>query len=463
MDYLLRAVQLDEGITDVAITGTRISAIGDHLQPTEQTVVLDGRDRYLIPGLVNAHSHSLETWMRGFIAPLPLELWLMQLYAYPIDNLDMVYLAAWQTGWDTLRSGGTTVVDHLILLPGQELATIQTAVQAYRDLGIRAYVAPLVQDVPFNESVPGGDAIPEVGKAPETATVVALLQEAIRTCHDPAAGIQIVPAPTGIQLCSDILFSGCIELAQRYDLCLHSHLLETKAQEQLALEKYGCTAVEHLDRLGYVGARTSFAHGIWLHDRDIEILAQRGATVVHNPLSNLRLGSGIAPVLKLRQQGVNVSIGCDGAASNDGQNLLEAVKIGSMLHNLTDADYHHWITPPQALQMASQGGAKGLGRTDLGTIAIGQTADLVLCHLDDLSMLPHTNPTGNLIWGQAQNVVDWLWVAGRPIIQAGQSQTLNPSELRERLKQYKGWRSRRAALPDLEPHYRRVMNLTAMP
>jgi cytosine/adenosine deaminase-related metal-dependent hydrolase len=132
-----------------------------------------------------------------------------------------------------------------------------------------------------------------------------------------------------------------------------AHLLETPAQKQLANEKYGCSAVEHLQKIGCLSPITSLAHCVWLDDSDMAIVAETGATVVHNPLSNLRLGSGIAPILKYRQAGANVSFGCDGAASSDSQDLLEAIKIGSILHNITDLDYRQWITPRQSVEMAS--------------------------------------------------------------------------------------------------------------
>ena len=130
------------------------------------------------------------------------------------------------------------------------------------------------------------------------------MEEAVQKFHRPDEGISVMAAPTGMQLCSDTLLQGCTELSDRYHLCNHTHLLETKAQKLLAQEKYGCSAVQHLQDLGYLNARTSLAHCVWLDDADIAILAETQATVVHNPLSNLRLGSGIAPVLKYLQAGV---------------------------------------------------------------------------------------------------------------------------------------------------------------
>lgn len=341
---VLMPVEKGYDTVDVQVVGDRITAIAPRLEASG--TVIDGQNKLLLPGFVNAHTHSSEMWQRGLIPPLPLELWIAELYDFAPLDPEQVYLSALGTAVETLLSGGTSVVDHLVLIPGKELETVAAAVRAYTEIGIRAFIGPLIQD----ESLPAG--MPTGGKetdyAPNllsTPATLSLLEEVVTRFHHPDEGISILVAPTGIQLCSDALFEGCIALSDRYNLCRHAHLLETKAQKQLAEEKYGCSGVEHLEQIGYLSSRTSLAHCVWLNDADINILAATQSTVVHNPLSNLRLGSGIAPLLKYRQAGVNVAFGCDGAASNDSQDLLEAIKIGSLLHNVTDLDYSHWITP----------------------------------------------------------------------------------------------------------------------
>lgn len=280
------------------------------------------------------------------------------------------------TAVETLLSGGTSVVDHLVLIPGLELETIAIATRAYREVGIRAFIAPLIHNESLSAGIPSGEsAKTHKPYFRSTAATLEIIEEAVRQFHCPDEGVNILVAPTGIPLCTDALFAGCIELSDRYNLCRHSHLLETRAQEKIAQQKYGCTAVEHLKRIGYLSDRTTLAHCVWLNDADIAILAETQSTVVHNPLSNLRLGSGIAPILKYRQAGVNVTFGCDGASSNDSQDLLEAIKIGSILHNVTDSNYQHWITPRQAVEMASLGGAKGLNLADtLGSLTVTREA-----------------------------------------------------------------------------------------
>lgn len=446
---------------DVYLEADRIAAVAPHLPP--QGTVIDAHDKLLLPGFVNAHTHSSEMWQRGLIPPLPLELWLAELYDFTPLEPEQIYLSALGTAVETLLTGGTTVVDHLVLIPGREKETIAAAVRAYREVGIRAFVGPLIQDQALTSGVPtGGEAVEPDPYLRSTAETLDLMRQTIDLFHRPEEGINIMVAPTGAQLCSDTLFEGCVELSDRHNLCRHTHLLESKAQKLLAQERYGYSAVEHLKRLGFLSARTSLAHCIWLEDEDIALLAETQSTVVHNPLSNLRLGSGIAPILKYRQAGVNVTFGCDGSASNDSQDLLEAIKIGSILHNPTDLDYRHWITPREAVRMAGWGGAKGLGLQDqMGSLAVGQKADLVLYDLTQLSLLPRTDPIGLLVLGRPTQVVDSVWVNGKQVATAGQVSTIDVAGLRQALFQQSQWMDNRQSptLEAIETRYRQVMGL----
>jgi cytosine/adenosine deaminase-related metal-dependent hydrolase len=252
---------------------------------------------------------------------------------------------------------------------------------------------------------------------------------------------------------------GCGEISDRHQLCYHTHLLETRAQHRLAQERYGISAVQHLQNLGCLTPRTSVAHGVWIDDADIEMLAEAGSTLVHNPVSNLRLGSGLAPILKCRQAGLNVSFGCDGAASNDAQNLLEAIKLGTILHTVTDQDYDHWLTPEQAVEMATVGGAKGVNLGDrTGAIAPGMEADLVLYDLNHPDLLPRNNPLQLLVLGRPTDVVEAAWVQGRQVIDQGQLLTVDIAALHQALRHTPQLPSNTAPPHHpVEAHYREVM------
>jgi 5-methylthioadenosine/S-adenosylhomocysteine deaminase len=478
MTYTIQGALIPDGqgytTVDLQIQADRITAIVPRSNARSDSAsdpigtVIDGRDKLLLPGFVNAHTHSSEMWQRGLIPPLPLELWLAELYDFAPLEPEQIYLSALGTAVETLLTGGTCVVDHLVLIPGREAETIAAAVRAYREVGIRAYVAPLIQDQPFSDSLPNlsskASTQSSTTQSPALSTqqVLDLVQAAVEEFHHPDAGINIAVAPTGIQLCTDALFEGCAALSDQYGLCRHAHLLESKVQTLLAQEKYGISAVEHLKQLGYLSNRTSLAHCVWLDDYDIAILAATQSTVVHNPLSNLRLGSGIAPILKYRQAGINVAFGCDGSASNDSQDLLEAIKIGSILHNVTDFDYQNWITPRQAVEMAALGGAKGLNAAEqFGCLTVGKKADLVLYDLSNLSLLPRTDPIGQLVLGRPTQAVDSVWVNGQQVVSVGQVNTVDVNQLRQELFNRSQWQATRHSPTRevMEKRYREIMEL----
>ena len=465
MSFTIQSVLIAEGegykTVDVQIQDDRIVAIAPDLEVIGTAI--DGTHKLLLPGFVNAHTHSSEMWQRGIIPPVPLELWIAELYEFTPLDPEQAYLSAVGTAIETLMTGGTSVVDHLVLIPGKEIETIAAADRAYRAVGIRAFIAPLIQDEALSAGIPtAGDEVEHGDYVRSTQATLDLMQEAVDQFHRPAEGVEVMVAPTGIQLCSDALFEGCIALSDRHNLNRHAHLLETKAQKLLAEEKYGCSAVQHLKDIGFLSDRTSLAHCVWLDDSDIKIMAETRSTVVHNPLSNLRLGSGIAPILKYRQAGVNVAFGCDGSASNDSQDLLEAIKIGSILHSVTDFDYHHWITPRQSVEMASLGGATGLNRADqFGSLTVGKKADLVMYDLKSLSLLPRTDPIGLLILGRPVDVVSDAWVNGKQVISKHEICNIDVNDLKAKLFDRSEWTPKRksVSVAETEARYRSVMKL----
>ncbi len=446
---------------DVLVGGDRIHTVtpANTLPGAPHQRVIDGTDRLLLPGFVNGHTHSSQVWQRGLIPQLPLELWLANVFDSTPRQLDQFYWGAVSTAVDTLMSGGTCVMDHAYVIPGQEMETVAALVRGYKAVGIRAVIAPLIQDLPFASGFPKGCLLPQSASPRSAAELLTMMAAIVAEFHDPENGIYIGVGPTGFHRCSDELLQGCGKLSDRHQLCYHTHLLETLAQHRLAQERYGISAVQHLQNLGCLTPRTSVAHGVWIDDGDIEILARAGSTLVHNPVSNLRLGSGLAPILKCLQGGLNVAIGCDGAASNDAQNLLEAIKLGTILHTVTDQDYENWLTPEQALYMATVGGSKGVNLGDrTGTIAPGMDADLILYNLNHPSLLPCNNPLQLLVLGRPTDVVEAAWVQGRQLVDQGQVLTVDTAALNHMLR-LQPQAVHQTTLPHhpVEPHYREVM------
>ena len=422
--------------------------------------VISGNNKLLLPGFVNGHTHSYQVWQRGLIPQLPLELWLADLIDSSPQQLDQHYWGAVSTAVDTLLSGGTCIMDHAYIEPGQEHDIMDALVRGYKAVGIRAVIAPMIQDMPFVMGLPYGCMLPHEPWPEKASDILAMMESLVEAFHEPEAGIYIGMGPTGFHRCSDELLQGCEDISRRYDLCYHTHLLETRAQKRLAYERYGTSAVKHLHGLRCLTPRTSIAHGVWVEDEDLEILATTGTTLVHNPVSNLRLGSGIAPILKCRNAGLNVALGCDGAASNDGQNLLEVIKLGTILHNVTDSDYRNWLKPTEIIHMATVGGARGVNlATSTGTIAPGMDADLVLYDLSHPSMLPQTNSLQLLVMGHPADVVESVWVMGRKVVDGGQPKTIDLSDLHRGLRQYPTHYQNMKfhTIKTIEPHYRTTM------
>ncbi len=446
---------------DVLLVGSQIHTVTPAgtipVAPHQQ--VIDGKDKLLLPGFVNGHTHSSQAWQRGLIPQLPLELWLANVFDSTPQQLDQFYWGAVSTAVDTLLSGGTCLMDHAYILPGQELETVDALVRGYKAVGIRAVIAPLIMDLPFASGFPKGCLLPQSASARSATQLLAMMEAIIAEFHDPDNGIYIGLGPTGFHRCSDELLQGCADLSDRLNLCYHTHLLETRAQHRLAQERYGISAVQHLQNLGCLTPRTSLAHGVWIEDADIELLASAESTLVHNPVSNLRLGSGLAPILKCRQAGLNVALGCDGAASNDAQNMLEVIKLGTILHTITDQDYENWLTPEQALYLATVGGAKAVNLGDrTGTIAPGMDADLVLYDLNHPDLLPRANPLQLLVLGRPTDVVESVWIQGRQLVAQGQVTTVNTADLHRALR-HQPQAIEKTGLPHhpVEPHYREVM------
>src|SRR4051795_9847571 len=346
----------------------------------------------VVPGMVNAHNHSNENWFRGMWDNLPLEPWMLFSYpalAAPAQSPDEIYLRTLVGGIEQLRSGATCVVDFLYELDGFTTESLEAVVRGYRDAGLRALIALGIGDRAYHETVilEEGLVSPDLisrleSDAPPTWDEWdGFCRDAVDRFHRPDEGISIAVGPSGPQRCTDEMLAGCAALADELDLVIHIHVLETRMQAVSGRRMYGKTLVEHMDAVGFLSPRVCFAHGIWLTPSDIELVRDRGVTIVHNPVSNMKLGSGIAPVPELLRHGVNVALGTDGMCSNDGQDMFATLKSAALLHKLWDTDFEQWLGAQEAWDMATAGGAVAAGHASLGRIEPGARADLVLLDL----------------------------------------------------------------------------------
>jgi cytosine/adenosine deaminase-related metal-dependent hydrolase len=274
----------------------------------------------------------------------------------------------------------------------------------------------------------------------KTAECLKLWEEAVERFHDPEGGIEIVIGPVTAYSASKELLQGAAELRKKYKLCGHTHLLETRGQALQARQWFESgSAVKQLRDTGFLEGRgTALAHSIWLDDDEQKICAEAGAVLVHNPLSNLRLGSGVAPLIDYAAKGIAVAIGVDGSCSSDGQDFLEALKMASFLPRVTTPEYRDWPSArDMALENACKDGYRAIGMDGLGgELQEGMVADVSLWDLSSLALLPRTDPVNLLVMGSrtqapgAGSTLAEMWVRGVRVVHEGSPCGVDLTKLR---------------------------------
>ena len=424
----------------IVIEGNRMNFVG----PAQWTPagpfdrIIDADRMIAMPGMVNAHCHSPANLVRGMMPSKPLEIWRAYYRASLRDMREEdFYASALLGGMEMLKNGATTVLDHFAGSAACRFMGAGAAIQAMRDLGLRHVAALTVTDKNYEDTIPLGQTDANLSdeikrmSASEAKTTRAWLDECedfIATFHAPDKLTTACPGPSAVQRCTDELLQGCAEISRKKNLPLHIHLAETKAQQVQGDTVYGHSLLQHLESLGVVGTNLSCAHSIWIEDSDIDLFAKRGATPVHNPASNLRIGSGLAKVKEFLAAGVSVGLGTDGAASNDGQNMFDAVRLVSLIHNHAGSDFNTWVTPTQALAMATRNGARAFG-LDAGVIAPGKLADIVLLRRDTPAYRPLNDVVNQIVFCENGSNVDTVIVDGEAVVEGGRLTKVDEMEV----------------------------------
>jgi 5-methylthioadenosine/S-adenosylhomocysteine deaminase len=423
----------------IVIDNNRIAYVGPEewspAGPFDRTIAADRM--IAIPGLVNAHCHSPANLVRGMMPSKPLEIWRAYYRASLRDMRDEdFYASAILGGMEMLKNGATTVLDHFAGNQACRFMGAGAAIQAMRDLGLRHVAALTITDKNYEDTIPLGnidsglnDEIKRMS-ASESKSTQAWLDECeafIETFHAPENLTTACPGPSAVQRCSDELLTKSAEISRNRKLPMHIHLAETKAQAVIGRQIYGTSLLKHLDALGVLDANLSLAHSIWIEEDDIELFARRRATPVHNPASNLRIGSGLAPVKKFLSAGVDVALGTDGSASNDGQNMFDAVRLAALIHNQAGSDFNEWVDPCQALAMATRNGARAFG-LDAGVLAPGKLADIVLLRRDTPAFTPLNDVVAQLVFCENGTGVDTVMVDGEVVVTGGRLAKVDENE-----------------------------------
>jgi len=341
--------------TDVLLDGARIAAIGTGLPCPPGGSEIDATALLLLPAFVNAHTHSPEALARGRAPMARLDEWLAAQYGGGQDTLPAARIrhAILLSAAEAIRGGAVRVTDHFRQIP-PSVEALRIAAEAWAEGGIRARLALMLRDI----APPSAHFVP-----PSTEHALAVARAALEA--RPMA-CEIGLGPSAPQRCSDALLRGLGDLARAHGAFLHLHLCETAKDAADCRARFGTDPVTHLEKLGLAGPHVEYAHCVHVTDAELNRMAASGTRLVHNPMANLRLGSGIAPIARAHARGVRIGIGTDGPGSNDTQDMTEAVKLALLLPRAGRPDAE-WSSCEQILDMATEG----------ATLRAGASADIL--------------------------------------------------------------------------------------
>jgi 5-methylthioadenosine/S-adenosylhomocysteine deaminase len=434
---------------DLLIRDDRVERVGGDVDPAGVEQVLNGRGRIVMPGLVNAHVHSWEALFKGRYDNMPLELWM--LYSYPILGLKplplrLIYLRTMLVALDSLRNGVTCILDDVLEMPGQSLAQLGAVFQAYEESGMRANCSGHIINKPFTDTIPyANELLPDDLKKqvssvppPSTEAYLDFCKEAISRFHGKTGRLRYVIAPSGPQRCTEDLLQGADALSREHETTYHIHILETKAQAVTGRVFYGKTLARYMHDLGVLNERTTIAHSIWLTEEDIGLIAQAGCSVVHNAISNQKLGAGIAPFRKLWTAGVNVALGTDGISSNDTPRIFDVMHVAALLHKVTTPDYSQWPNASEILTAATINGARSaFVHQETGSLEPGKKADLLILNTTKtLNFTPLNDVRNHLVYCENGTSIEKVIVNGEIVVDDGRSTKVDEEALMEELRGY---------------------------
>ena len=384
---------------------------------------IDCSGKIVIPGLVNAHSHLTEILQRSFRDNTVKEVWIRQRQmteeaAYLSDN-DIGAAAALACA-EMLKCGITAVVDHFSLRSGITAAKLKAVLSAFEQTGIRGIVAPSLRDQNFLDLLTGkGSSRNSPNKKPHQLWPDDMVQ-VLDYLRRPKSISGIMLGPSSPQNCSNELLRDVVRAAERQELGIHTHLLETVIEKWGGRRLYSQGIVHRIKNLGLLSSRLSAAHGVWLDPQEMDLLAAGGASVVHNPASNLKLGSGIAPVAEMKRRGVNVALGTDGGDTSDSYSIFDQMRMAALVSRVNTQKADDWVTAADALRMATTNGAQAIPawRGKIGAIRTGRSADLVILK-PRLGFYPLNDVIHQLVYCENGQSVDTVLVNGEIVVRDG--------------------------------------------
>ena len=382
----------------------------------ENKKIIDAEGKILLPGLINTHTHLSMTLFRGLADDLSLDSWLND-HIWPMEanlNGDYCYIGALLGAVELIKSGTTTFSDMYFYM--------EDVARAVDDAGIRAVLSYGMIDFSDAER-----------REAEIKENMALYD----TCNGMADGrIKVFFGPHSPYTASEELLVKVRELADEHNIGIHIHVSETQKEINDSLDERGIRPFEYLEKIGFLGSDVVAAHCVWLSDEEIEIIKKHGVKVSHNPCSNMKLASGVAPVSKLIENDICVSIGTDGASSNNNLDLIEELKTASLLQKVSTLD-PKVLTSDEAIEMATIKGAEALGLDDeIGSIEVGKKADIILIDTNSANMVPDSSSlSSNVIYSANGSNVDTTICNGKILMENKKLTTLDEDEIYAKAKQ----------------------------
>ena len=401
---------------------------------------IDAKNKAVMPGLINAHCHFLQDFLKGSRDDLPLVDWIEQVSFPRIKLAVQDYLAGIHDlqKFATLHGCITNIKSGITTVLNMEWATPADTIKIYEDTGIRAIHTLTITD---NHNWTPSEAILN---DEQLFNLTDQLHEYCKASKEERVSLSYgLACPNS---CTEGIFIKVRDLANKHQIPIHIHLAETEYEFNSFSKKHGKTPTRYLYDLGLLGPDVSAAHAIWLTDADIELLKKTGTSVVHNPECNMKIASGIAPIARMLKAGVNVALGTDSCAVNDNTDLFEAMRIFVMLQRVANLD-STIVSSYEALEMATIGGARSLGlEKKLGSLEPGKLADIILVDLKAANMRPVNNIINNLVYCANSGNVETVIVNGNLIMEKGTILTVNEEEALDEAEAYAQKRFQEAGL-----------------
>ena len=395
--------------TNIYIDDKHIVHIGEELKEFKYDKLIDGTNLLTLPGLINTHTHIAMVLMRNYADDVNLEDWLFN-NIFPIENklvAEDVYYASLLAIMEMIKTGTTTFVDMYFF--------VEKTIQALEKLQMRAVICRGLGDSENAEKN---------------------LEESISLSKKYMNNdmLKIMIAPHSVYTCSKDFLQKCINSAKEHNLSIHIHLNESKAEVENSIKANGKSPIEYVNDLGMFEVNTLAAHCVHTTDKELNILKEKNVTVLNNPTSNLKLASGFARVSDMINKGINVSLGTDGAASNNTLNMFREIHLASILNKAVTSDPKS-VSAYQALKMATVNGAKAIQMQDkLGTIEVGKLADIILIDINKTHLLPHNNYISMLSYSASGYEVDTSIINGNVVMEKGKILALDEEEIYNKIR-----------------------------